>query len=657
MSKTTKSLLAIASIFVLGLLVYGGGLHGGFIFDDYPNLLDAEHWRLESLEWGSLQRVALSGIASDAGRPLAMLSFGFNYYYTGMEPFAFKVTGLSIHLLNGSLTFLLCRRLFALAPAPVMEARLGNYAAWLVALAWTLHPLQVSSALYVVQRMELGAHTFVLLALLAYLRGRTVEDDAIGRSLVGARVPPGVRAFAWFALAGLCILLGLGFKETALLAIGYALLIELCLLRFRRADSGISRSLVVCYVLGVTLALTVYAFKFVPAAMKPWAFAFRDFDLGERLLTQMPVLAMYLRQMVLPLPEALRFYYDNFPISTGLLSPPSTLRSLLLLLGLVVAGLASVRRYPLITLGVGWFFVAHALTSNIWPLELAFEHRNYAALLGILIVLAQMLAWATRGLNLNTRRLLAALPVVLLAVLCTIHARTWGDPTLLAMSLSSRNPGSARAGYDMGRHFLVRSNYDASSPLFGLARREFEHASGLPNASSLPDQALIIMDARIGQPTPDVRWHALRDKLIRHTIGAQDLGVLSALSDCSAQEGCKIDKGQLLGTFLTVLPRNPGSADLHTIYAFFAINSLGDVVLAVEMGREAVRLAPDNPQYKVNLAKFLVVAGEGDSEESQALLRDVRAANRGGRFNEELHELEKLRHITESVGHAVPMAK
>ena len=50
-------------------------------------------------------------------------------------------------------------------------------AAFVIALAWAVHPLQVSSVLYIVQRMEMLVATFTLLALLAYLRGRLAQRN------------------------------------------------------------------------------------------------------------------------------------------------------------------------------------------------------------------------------------------------------------------------------------------------------------------------------------------------------------------------------------------------------------------------------------------------------------------------------------------------
>ena len=75
----------------------------------------------------------------------------------------------------------------------------------------------------------------------------------------------------------------------------------------------------------VALALVLFLSFVLPWALRPEAYSFRGFSLTERLLTQGHILMMYLGQILMPTPDRLVFYYDNFPVSTGLLSPPITL--------------------------------------------------------------------------------------------------------------------------------------------------------------------------------------------------------------------------------------------------------------------------------------------------------------------------------------------
>lgn len=614
---------------LLGLAVYWPGLHGGFIFDDFPNLVADPDWKVDTLDPAQWRRAMSHGISSSYGRPLAMLSFAANHYFTGMDPFPMKLANLLVHLLNGLLVYLLCAGLFARSKT-AWQPPLGRYVAAAVAAAWLVHPLQVSSVLYVVQRMELGAQCCTLLALLAYLKGRSAQIE-------------GRHAWTHFAMAGIATAMGFGFKETVLLVPGYALLIELCVLRFQGKDGRRSRFWIGAYALSCAAALAFFAFVVLPHFSAEREYAFRDFTLVQRLLTQMPVLATYLGHAFWPMPNGLLFYYDNYPISTGFWDPPATAYAAAGLAALLAVAALAWRRWPLTALGIGWFFAAHALTSNVVPLELAFEHRNYLALLGLLIAVAPPLGWLGRRMNTDARRTMALLPIAVLAILCTIQARTWGDPMRLAVALASRNIDSPRASYDLGKLLLESAHKDAQSPQWSMARKEFEHAASLPRSSPLAEQALIIMDARSGRAVPASVWESFRAKLSAKGAGPQEVLALHGVSNCRIQGKCRFDDQELFRTFLVALERNPRSATLHLLYANFSYSVTKDTNLAVRMMREAVRLQPDNLSYQAGLAQYLLASGlHMDHPEVAALVARLKAGNADGRLDEDLRRIRSL---------------
>lgn len=615
-------LLSGILLLIVGMAVFWPGLHGGFIFDDYPNLVDDPDWKVDALESSQWMRAVQGGIASNSGRPLAMLSFAINYYFTGLDPFVLKLTGLLMHALNGMLVFILCRRLFEFMPARVQAERLGAYAALMVALAWTVHPLQVSTALYVIQRMEVGAHLGVLLALIAYIEARRRQIDGRG-------------SWLWWLLSLLAWLFGLGFKESALLAPGYALGIEIFGLHFRCQSVRSARMLKGAYALVFAGAILFFVVYVLPWAARPETYAYRGFDLSQRLLTQAHVLMVYLGQVLLPIPGRLLFYYDNFPVSTGLLSPPATLAGVFLLASMLIGALLARRRWPLVSLGVIWFFCAHALTSNVVPLELAFEHRNYFALLGVVIAVAQLLAWPGRLLGDGARRILAAALVLLLAFLGGLQAHTWGEPFRLAYALETRNPTSLRSSYQLGMMMLERAGEDHQSPLVDLAVRQFEHA-GIQGMSPLPEQGMIIALSRTGREVPASVWIRFRMKLQAQKATVEHISALRGVLECRVRKLCAYDDQQLLETMLVALERNPESALVHVQYANFAWNVAGEPELAIALMREAIRLEPGQPQYLVNLALFLQ-ASAGDPEEVAEIARKLGGMDPHGTYREQLH--------------------
>ncbi len=620
------SLSAAALLILLSFVVFSGGLGGGFLFDDYPNLVSDPHWRLTTLTLDGLREAIGNGFSGLGGRPLALLSFALDHLRAGPDPSALKLTNVAMHALNTVLVFLLVRMLVGFIPARHgATAKRDSLFAACVAAFWSIHPLQVSTVLYIVQRMEIGAATGILLACLAYMQGRRRQMD-------------GQRSWTWFVAASLATLAGLGFKESAVLAPVFIACIEICVLQFAGPDR-VSRWLKLLFTGVAISAGLVFAFVVLPYFSAPGRFAFREFDLQQRLLTQGPVLVHYLSQILLPVPDRLVFYYDNFPISRGLLTPAWTLIAWTILAGLAASVVLCRRRYPLAALGIAWFFVGHLLTSNVVPLELAFEHRNYLALLGVLLVLAEVSTRVLRRLHLDACVTLVAVVLVATVTLTTLQVMTWADPMRLATSLAGRNIESARASYALGRQLFEQSRDDTQSPSWSLAREEFLHAARLGARSPLPEQALIIMHARDGTPLPEDIWPRLQRKYAAYLLTPEAEGALWQLANCRQLEQCPLDAQALFETFIVALDRNPDSARLHSIYATFAYTVLQDSDLGTAMMREAVALAPNDAQFRANLARMIVCLPQHEPE-WESLVATVRAANRDGTYADDLREIE-----------------
>ena len=177
---TLLFLLAVLGVGVFS--VYTPGLQGPFVFDDHPNIVGNQLVAVDALDAESLRDPAFSlGNGAYPDRGLARLSFALNYYFAGerFDRFAFKATNVVIHVLNGLLVYwlsvLLLRRYAGGARPPSAEAGWGamqSYLPLLVAALWLLHPIQLTSVLYVVQRMTSMAAFFVLAGLLLFVMGR-----------------------------------------------------------------------------------------------------------------------------------------------------------------------------------------------------------------------------------------------------------------------------------------------------------------------------------------------------------------------------------------------------------------------------------------------------------------------------------------------------
>lgn len=415
------------------VLAYWVGLRGPFLFDDFHNLAPALKWTEGQASWREVVFNNDSGILS---RPLSMASFLLSTALGGFNTFSFKLGNLILHLAGGVLAWLALRRLLARDPrlAPRADA-----AAIAIAAIWLLHPINASTVLYAVQRMAQLSTLFVLAALWAYLVGREhLQQHRTARALV------------WlFVLLPLLTLAGLLCKENAAVLPLLCLVTELAY--FQRQTPNERRIVAGFYAAFLALPLALGAAWLTRGGGVASWYGYRDFTLGERLLSQGRALMDYVGTLLLPQNHRLGIVTDDFAISTGLMSPPTTLLALLVLAAISLLALYLRRTAPAIF--AGWFFylAAHSVESGIFPLELYFEHRNYLPAFGLWLAVLGLLELATRGMTgrgLNRLRLGAVLAVAFVSVLAFAthgRARVWQDEgSILEQALKS-HPRSPRA--------------------------------------------------------------------------------------------------------------------------------------------------------------------------------------------------------------------
>lgn len=600
---------ALLGLLLFAALCFWPGLSGGFIFDDYHNVQVNPRLQMTSLDAASLKQAATGYQPGAYGRPLATLSLAFDHYFHGKDPRGFKLTNLAIHLFNALLAFLLVRRLLALDPT----RNWSPWAAVAVATAWAAHPLQVSTVLYVVQRMEMLAASFVVLSLLCYLSGRQRQMLGVGGT-------------GWIAAAMVIAGLGMLSKESAVLAPLFMLVIEATLLRFKADSPVVERWLKRAYLVAVVVGAGLFFGWLLPRYAAPESFAIRDFTLTERLFTQLRVLPLYLGQSLLPLPDLLVFYYDNYPPSKGLFTPWTTAAGGVLLCALLVAAWAWRRKAPIASLGILWFFVAHALTSGPLNLELVFEHRNYLALLGVLLVAAEGIRRIPMQDGPSLKVAAIGVALAFLGTMTTIRSATWGNSLLLASDLVARNPESPRASNDLAMAYIDLSGADPDSPLLSLGMQEFERGSRLPGASPLPEQGLLLMSAVSGYPTDPAWWDSLEKKIATQPLGPQQVMALDGLMT-QHQRGYRIDAARLADAYETMVGRGSFPGHVYARLADFVLSELDDQARATRLFVQAVERDPADRAFAMRVLDTLVRDGRTSQAQAvEARMRELKLA-------------------------------
>ena len=464
-----KGCAAAAPLVVLLLLIglawttYASGLHGSFLFDDYGNLpILGATGPVDT--WPTFWRYITSGSADPTGRPLTLLTFLLDAHNWPADPYPFKVTNLILHLLNGVLLALLMRRLGREAFRETNKQRI-NLAAVIGAGLWLLHPLFVSTTLYIVQREAMLPATFTLLGLLAWLHGRA----AISRGHTW-------RGLAWIAVGlGGCTVLGVLSKANGILLPALALVVEYVLLR-----SAWSRDIAAVPASDRRQRIyrrSMWLFAWLPATLvaaylleQGWSgftrgiSSVRPWTLGQRLLTEPRVLMDYLDLLWLPRPFTPGLFNDHIQASTSPWSPATTLPALLAVVVLIAGSWLLRRRLPALALAILFYFVGQSLESSTVALELYFEHRNYLPAMLMFWPLALWLCSVRTdpgttqiGNPIVTEASRAGSPVrvaklalaalILLGLGAMTHARAslWGNSHDQALLWAHLNPKSPRA--------------------------------------------------------------------------------------------------------------------------------------------------------------------------------------------------------------------
>lgn len=620
------ALWMLAALLVVTVAAYWPGLNGGFVFDDFPNIVQNSALHLEQVTLSGLWQAAWSGQAGPLARPVAMASFALEWGLFGGDPGVMKATNLAIHLLNGLLVFGLARALLAWVQDSTTEGR-GSEIALAVAAVWLLNPINLTSVLLVVQRMESLAALCTLAGLLAYTSGRQ-------------RLAEGQSGGWWRILLGLLGGTGVGVlvKESAVLTPLYALILEWGLFRLRSRDGQEKRRLLWLFA-GVLLVPGLLGLAWLmPGILSGAAYENRTFDLGDRLWTQARVMWHYMSWILLPHPGVLSLYHDDIVVSRGPFSPISGLVSAIGLVLLLVAALILRRRRPLVAVGVLWFLGGHLLVSTVLPLELVHEHRNYLPGIGlILAVVGTLLAEPRLPDLLAVRRFAVVAVVVLFALFTGLRAGQWADPLKLAVFESARHPESPRAQYELGL-VLAALSQGRDSMQFSMAMAAFQDAASLEGSGIAPDQALILTAARHGAPVDAAWWARMRQRLAGGPLSAQDVNALYSLVSAQASGEISLEQSALGKALRVAVEANPRRADVVTLYANFAANVSHNLVLAERLMQRAVALAPGKPQMWKNLVRLQIHLGQ--HSRARVGLDRLRELNRFGTLDADIATLE-----------------
>jgi protein O-mannosyl-transferase len=644
MLKINSPQVLKSGLFILVLwvtfLVYYPGLSGGFIFDDYPYIANNHNIKIQELNLVSLAQGALGANYNPLGRPISMVSFAFTHYFTGLDPFYFKLWNLIIHLINGVGIFFLTKLIFIGLKLRIQPALRSSYIYWVsltITSLWLLHPLNLTSVLYAAQRMTSLTTVFILSGLILFLWGRINLYEG-KKGLLAILLSLGL----FTPLATLS-------KENGILLIYYVLIIEFCIFGLVTVDKPSKNRLLIIYAPIFFSVIAVILFLLLNQEWLTNEYLRRDFTLYERLLTQSRVIFFYLRLILLPDLASLGLFHDDIVTSTGLFSPFSTIISLGGILSLVILAICLYRKAPILSLGLGLFLIGHSMESSIFSLELVHEHRNYFPSYGIALIIVYYIFHPKLKIEYFTlRKIFIGVFILTLSLQTYIRSSYWSNTASYIVINAEHHPKSESAIDSLGQLYadiaINTSDRDERLKYAGLARNNFNKAIELSPSSVSSLLNMLILNSRLGETTQKNTLSILLDRLKNIPVSDNISNQISGLENRCYRFGyCNITNFELRSIFDSILSNSTlikrSRSNILMAYAQHILLTENDIHKALEFVLAAKQATPKDIYIRISAIKLFIKLNQ--KENALKLLEDTRRVDFWNLYNEKLKSLSQ----------------
>jgi Tfp pilus assembly protein PilF len=452
-----KKIIVPCILAVIVFLIYSHVLYSPFVLDDTDNIVD------------NLRIKDLSNFFDFSGsRYIGYLTFGLNYYFSGLNPFGYHFVNIIIHIINGLLVYSLVALTFktpVLARTPVFKASFFSppfVIAIIVSLIFVTHPIQTQAVTYITQRFASLATLFYLLALVLYIKARLAGGERVA-------VSPSFLRFYLFSLVS--VICAMKTKE-----ISFTLPFVLFLYDsvFFTPWRGGRRFL---FLIPFLCTVVIIPLSRIEAAVTIGEVSESGVGRVSYFLTQMRVIVTYIRLLILPVNQNLDY---DYPIYQSIFEIPVMLSFLFLVsvfaIVLIFLYQSWRRGNPyglLISFGMMWFFMTLSVESSVVPLlNVIFEHRLYLPSVGfimaVVLVVYGGIEWAGRrwlgedgvkGVMLFF--LISAVAVTLTLSVATYRRNLiWKDDFTLWSDAAAKSPNNPRTHVNLGVAYYDRGSKD-----------------------------------------------------------------------------------------------------------------------------------------------------------------------------------------------------
>ena len=561
----------ILVLIVLTVIVYANSLHGMFIFDDQQIIL--QNPRLMNVH------TLNDAFAIGAGwRQLLFLTYGLNYYWSGLDTVSYHLLNVLLHVVNVLLVY-------GIILVALRDDTRARFAAFAGAAVFAVHTLFSASVSYIAGRSSELCGTFYFASILLFFSGLNSTQRS--------------RRIICIALAGVAGLLAWQAKQEAITLPLF--LAAVVFLRMEKKDWRWIAPLAAIPVVGLfvvwdqikAMYATVGGNEILVSAgfekVLPAATYFRTYITA--------VVGYYLPRFVVPV----NLSADPQIASVDHWYSPEFLFAIAVLGGLAWLALRSYRRDPLLSLGIAAILISPLAAYAAIPLaDVVLEHRAYIPGLGVALIFAWTFHWVARSYA-NLRWPLAGSVIILLGLM------TIGRNAVYATNISLWEDAEAKSSGKPRPHFNLGQAYQDTQRM-PEAIREYQHALALkPDIyAAYSNIAAIYLDQREFGKGEEM-LQKVTTLAPNFTEGFINLAVLYIRTQ-------QPDKA--LSAVNRALELNPESFAAH-FNKGEALTQKGDFKAALESYKQAIHLRPDLPSFRLTLGVAYSRAGDRDMAEKE----------------------------------------
>lgn len=435
--KKGITLLAVILIISVGVGVYANSFNNKFVYDD-EFLIEKNYLIKEpSLSRELFTKNIRYGIGKETNvyRPLQMISYWADYRFWRLDPKGYHITNTLIHVLAALVLYFLIRLISR-----------DQLISFLTALFFVCHPVHSEAVAYISGRADPMSALFILSSFYFYIRHK--ESNVT----------------IYYAFSLLMYTLALFSKESSLIFLFILLMYDYVLnertRKMRRQKFLKYPPFVFLSIAYLILRINILA---IPTATKYYV----PTTLAERTPGIFSSIADYFRILIIPFNLHMEYVMHLSPWFSI-----KTMTGIIIVVLSIIAASRYIKRSPLVSFSICWFFINFIPVSNIFALN-AFmaEHWMYLPSIGFFLLVAYLIKPI---LSVNGRTKLIAYPFLISALsfysCMTIYQNGfWKTPIILYKRILEFSPYSSRVHNSLGAAYYYEGRYKEAEDEFRKA--------------------------------------------------------------------------------------------------------------------------------------------------------------------------------------------